>query len=1808
MLISTNGSKLSTTAGTRAIAGILKRNFAKASPSGGQWQTVDGCTGVTHVSYAMTDTAFIFPITPSSPIAELSEQWSELGVKNAFGDVVKITQMQSEAGAAGALHGALTAGSLATTFTASQGLLLMIPNMYKIAGELLPCVMHVAARALAGHALSIFGDHQDVMAARQTGFAMINANSVQECHDMALVAHLATLRARVPFVHFFDGFRLSHTIEKIDTLPYNEMRKLIDTKALYEHRSRALNPLHPHIRGTNQNPDVYFQQIEASNKFYENVPGIVKEEFARVEAVTGRNYELFQWVGPQDADSAIVILGAGASVAEETLPYIHSSGRKVGLLKPRLYRPWSSEDFLASLPKSVKKVAVLDRTKEHGSHGEPLFLDVSSTIQGSGRNIKVIGGRWGLGQKEFTPSCVVAITDNLYSKNPKDRFTVGIEDDVTNLSLPLGKEVDLGHDGTVECLIFGFGSDGTVGANKNATKIIGDNTDRFVQAYFAYGSQKAGGLTMSHLRFSPNPIKSYYAVNHADYIGCHNPTYLEMYRMGEHLKPGGTFCLNSPYHTVEDWNAHVPIALRRILAQKNAKVFNVDAFKVAEECGMGRMINVVMQSAFFKLSNVMNYEESIQLYKNTIRKSYGHRGEAVVQKNYEMIDKALGAINEIKVPAEWAKLPDEPIATEKKYATLDDAFSKNIQGPIALLRGDSLPVSSFTEEDLLGGVNPLGTAKYEKRGVALEVPEVDMDKCTHCNTCAMACPHAVIRPFLLSQDEVDRQPPTFDSRKAKGGAEVAGLHYRIQVSPYDCTGCEVCVNACPDDALRMVSLAETHEASSANWEFAMSLPDRSERFDKNSFRGSQFQQPLLEFSGACAGCGETPYVRLLTQMFGDRMVIANATGCTSIWGAPYGSSPYTTRKDGSGPAWGNSLFEDAAEYGLGMAVTTSIRRKALKARVEELLMEGKDSPLAPELFTQLTEWVENFSNPRVCEQLSKTIPPLLEADVDKDPSIQEIISLADLLPKISNWIIGGDGWAYDIGFGGVDHVLASGQDINVLVLDTEVYSNTGGQKSKATPLGAVAKFATGGRDMNKKSLSEMAMSYGTVYVANCSMGANYQQTLKAFAEAESYDGPSLVIAYAPCIEHKNLDGMTHTMQHMATVADSGYFPLYRYNPTLKHHGKNPFILDTKKLTLDVNDVIKNEMRFGALKKRDAEKFEESVRGLHEWVQERFAKYQEWAAHGQEISDGVPLTLLYGTETGTTEALAYRTAEFARQRGYAVKVLQCDEVDVSELPDHKNLVVMCSTAGEGDVPKTALNFVQQLTAASGDSANSKLLEDTQFAVFALGDSSYHQFCAAGKEIDTHLEKLGATRTVGVGLGNDQDDDKYETAFESWLPDYWKSVNAPEPVDDGSIPPAQFEIRYLEDADAIVAPYKRIMPPGTLPVPLVKNDRITASDYDRDIRHLRFELAEGQDLPYLLGDVLNIHPTNETGRVGAFLKSYGLNPDEMVKVTPVAENVDARKRVAAVRPRQVRQLFEECLDIFGRPNRTFYKSLSKFAVDPNEKAELESLGDPDSSSGRQLYSQLSAETVTFADVLEKYKSAHPPLEHLVSMIPCTKPRLYSIASSPRFVGPKAVELAIVILEWKTPSGVSRTGTGTDYIRRLSAGNNVAVTVTSGSFKFPESPMTPMIMAGLGTGLAPFRAFVQERAWTKSRGIQTGPMWLFYGCRYRSKDYIFGDELEAFYKDGVITELHPAFSRDQKQKVYVQNKINEQSQRVYEDLINKGGYFYLCGQAGQVELDIKNAVYQSIADGEGVTVDKAKDIFNDLAEAGRYCPELY
>ena len=1800
----------------RSSPGYTKRAFAVSKSvskdTRKQWQTVDGCAAVTHVAYGMSETAFIFPITPSSPMAELAEQWSNLGVKNAYGDVVKVTQLQSEGGAAGALHGALATGSLGTTFTASQGLLLMIPNMYKISGELLPCVIHVAARAIASQALSIFGDHQDVMAARQTGFAMLSSSTVQECHDMALTAHLATLRSRIPFVHFFDGFRLSHTIEKVQLTPYNQMVKLVDFEALYGHHSRALNPKHPHVRGSNQNPDVYFQMLEASNSYYEKVPSIVEAELKRVGDVTGRHYKIFDWYGAPDAEMAMVIMGCGSSVVQETLQVLAARGDKVGVLVPRLYRPWSAEHFLEGLPKTVKRLAVLDRTKEPGSHGEPLYLDVASTIQNSGRNIKVLGGRWGLGQKEFTPASVVAVVDNLKRSDPLERFTVGIEDDVTHLSLPQGPEPSVISKNATECLIYGFGSDGTVGANKNAIKIIGDNTDLFVQGYFAYGSQKAGGLTLSHIRFGPEPFKSYYAIMSANYIGCHNPVYVDMYGMLDHAAPGATFCLNSPWNSISDLEKNLPPGLRRSIAQKNIKFYNIDAFKIAEAAGMGRMINVVMQSAFFKLSNVIEYGKAIELFKSAIKKSYSHRGESVVASNYKMVDDTLASITKIDYPASWAQLPDDPLKAETHYSQSSESFIKDVQGPIAMLKGDQIKVSTLSRNSV-GGTMPMGTAAVEKRGIALEVPEVDMDKCTQCNYCAMSCPHAVIRPFLMSQQEFDNKPLTFDSRKAKGGTEVAGLFFRIQVSPYDCTGCAVCVNTCPDDALRMVPLAEIHKTSSANWDFAVELPDRGDRFDKlGSLKGAQFQQPLLEFHGACAGCGETPYVKLLTQLFGNRMIIANATGCSSIWGAPFGSNPYAVRKiDGMGPAWGNSLFEDAAEYGLGMAVTTALRRKALRTRVQEVLMEGRDSPVSAELYAQLQEWNDNFGDWKVCDRLSKTLPALVEAEASKDPVLKQISTMTDLLPKLSMWTIGGDGWAYDIGFGGLDHALASGQDHNILVLDTEVYSNTGGQTSKSTPFGAIAKFASSGREQNKKSLADMAISYGNVYVANVSMGASMQQTLRAFIEAEAYPGPSLVIAYSPCIEHKNIDGMSHTMKHMEVAANSGYFPLFRFNPLLKAQGKVPFILDTKKITVDVMQVIEGEMRYGALKRRDVEKFDQNVDHMRAWINERFAslKIQASLNPTQAAEGSRPLTILYGSETGNTQELAFRTADLARARGYSVRVLECDEIgEIADIAEqHKNILVMCATCGEGDFPKNAQSFIEALRKAAQSGEQS--LKDVDFAVFAMGDSSYHQFCTAGKEIDELFAKLGAERGVNVGIGNERDEDKFETGFSSWLPEVWKYQKAPEPLNDADLPPQVFDIAEIDEASTALSPYKRIMAPGAIEINVDFNKRLTPQDYERDIRHVRLSVPEGSDLPYLLGDVLNIAPVNDAARVREFLESIDLDGTTMVKLSALSSTLDARKKAICLRPRRISQIFEEVLDIFGRPNKNFYKNLAKFASNQKEAEELKAISSDDSDSGKKLYQALSAESVTFADVLTRYPSARPSLEHLVALIPCTRPRLYSIASSPRFVGPSVVELAIVILNWKSPSGVKRKGTGTDYVRRLSSGDKIACTITSGTFNFPADSRTPMVMAGLGTGLAPFRAFIQERQWLKSTGAKDlGNIWLFYGCRYKAKDYIFGEELEEYSRSGVLNELHPAFSRDGQKKVYVQDRIDQQAGRVHEDLVTKKGYFYLCGQAGQVERDIKDAIYRAIAKGEKSTIEEAKKKFEDISAEGRYCPELY
>jgi len=1782
--------------------GTALRWFATTDRIKIKYDTLDGCTACTHVAYGMSDTSFIFPITPSSPMAELAEQWSEMDVKNVFGDKCKVMQLQSEAGAAGSLHGALTTGSLGTTFTASQGLLLMVPNMYKISGELLPCVIHVAARAIAGSALSIFGDHQDIMAVRATGFAILGGSSVQEAGDFAAIAHLATLRARVPFVHYLDGFVVSHNIEKVNLVPYSTLKKLMDKDAIRQHHERALNPLHPHLRGTNQNQDVYFQNLEASNKFYDATPGIVKEEMQKFAQETGRKYDLFDWYGPLDAKRAIVAMGSGGQTIKEAVDYLaNTKGEKVGLLIPRLFRPWSSKDFLDALPTSVDRLAVLDRTKEAGSSGEPLYLDVAATLQDANRPIKIIRGRYGLGQKMFDPTMAISIYEELQSVNPKSPFTIGIEDDVTHLSLPITGEKKLKclPEGTTECLIYGFGSDGTVGANKNAIKIIGDNTELFPQGAFQYGSSKAGGLTLSHLRFGPSPRASYYGVTEADYLGCHNPQYVETYRLADNLRKGGVFCLNSPWNTIEELDKHLPSSLKRGLADKQAKIYNVDAFKVATEQGMGRMINTVMQSAFFKLSGVLDYEKAIELFKNAIKKTYGAKGEAVVQKNFNMVDSAIGAITgPFEIPAQWSKCDDSPLDVETKLVVPGNQYVTEIVSQMTLMKGDNIPVSTFP----VGGVMPMGTTKYEKRAFALEVPEVDMDKCTQCNYCAYTCPHAVIRPFLLSQDEADVAPATFDYRKAKGGAEAAGLNFRIQVSAADCTGCAVCVNACPDDALRMVPMDEVPEHGHFdNWDFAMKLPDRSERFDINTVKGSQFYQPLLEFHGACAGCGETPYAKLLTQLFGQRLIIANATGCSSIWGAPYGSNPYSVRTvDQKGPAWGNSLFEDAAEYGLGMAVAVQNRRGGLKRHVLELLLEGKDSAASPALYSQLDEFVNNFDNWKVCNRLADSLPALLKAERSKDPLIATIADQADLIPKLSMWTVGGDGWAYDIGFGGLDHSLASGLNLNILVLDTEVYSNTGGQTSKSTPMGAIAKFSTTGRGVHKKDLADIITSYGNVYVANVSMGANYQQTMKAFVEAEAWNGPSLIIAYSPCIEHKNTDGMSDMVAHQQAASHSGYYPLWRYNPARSKDGKNPFQLDTKKLTVDVKEVLANENRFGSLKRSNPDKYEALTGELRHWIDTRHRDLVARAVdHGS--AEGEPLLILYGSETGNTEELAFRTGDMCRSRGYGVQVMECDEMDPEELPSHPNVMFLLATCGEGDFPKNCATLYEQLSRP--DAFQSDHLKNTQFAVFALGDSSYHEFCKVGKDYDAILSKLGAQRIQDVGLGNDQDADKFETAFEEWLPLYYTNTNAPPPADDHLIPAPLFETQIIDSDTTSVIEQVPVVHPGAQLVPVVRNDRLTPSDYDRIIRHICFDTRDERDLPFLLGDVLNIMPKNDPARVKAFLKDYGLDPETVLRVTPT-KAIDQRRQDAYVRPRSLEQIFTEVVDILGRPNKYFYKNLSRFAVDEKEKNELELIA---SDGGKEKYAELVEETVTYVDVLNLFPSARPTVEHLLSIIPSIKPRLYSIASSQRY-NPNEAELMIVILDWKSKSGKQRRGLSTDYVERLQVGDQVAANITSGTFLFPEDARTPMVMAGLGTGLAPFRAFTQERKWMRDRGVETGPMWLFYGCRYKAKEFAFGDELEQFAKEGVITELRPAFSRDQKEKIYVQTRISEVQDRMYEDLITKKGFFYLCGQAGETETAILDALKKSFEVEGKMTTEQAQKEWEKIHADGRYCPELY
>lgn len=1135
-------------------------------------KTMDGNTAAAYISYAFTDVAAIYPITPSSPMAEVVDEWAAQGKKNIFGQTVKLMEMQSEAGASGAVHGSLQAGALTTTYTASQGLLLMIPNMYKMAGELLPAVFHVSARALATSSLSIFGDHQDVMATRQTGFALLAEGSVQEVMDLAGVAHLSAIEGRVPFLNFFDGFRTSHEIQKIELLDYADLAKLVDMDAVNAFRKRGLNPDNPVIRGTAQNPDIYFQTREAVNSYYDALPEIVEGYMGKINELTGREYHLFNYYGAQDAEDVIIVMGSASETVRTVVDKLNAEGKKVGVLVVHLYRPFSVKHFLGALPETVKRIAVLDRTKEPGAFGEPLYLDVRAAFYTSDKKPLIIGGRYGLGSKDLLPGDIVAVFDNLASAQPKNGFTLSITDDVTNTSLPCVPGVDVTPAGTKGCKFWGLGSDGTVGANKSAIKIIGDHTDMYAQGYFSYDSKKSGGVTVSHLRFGHTPIMAPYLIDAADFVAVHNQSYVHKYDVTAGLKKGGTFLLNCNW-SAEELDAQLPGQLKRYIAQNDIKFYTIDAVKIAQEIGLGGRINMIMQSAFFKLADIIPLADAVKYLKEAVEHSYGKKGQNVVDMNNAAIDKGIDAIVAIDVPASWADAGD----TASEAATGNE-FVDKLLVPMNKLEGDKLPVSAF--KDYADGTFPSGTAAYEKRGIAIDVPEWNIDTCIQCNQCAFVCPHAAIRPVLMTEEEAANAPANMPSKPAIGAK---GLLFNMSISPLDCTGCGNCAQVCPapkGKALVMKPLESQLDKAEA-WEYGQhKVAPKANPMNKKTMKGIQFEQPLLEFSGACAGCGETPYAKLVTQLVGDRMMIANATGCTSIWGASAPSMPYTKNCKGHGPSWANSLFEDNAEYGLGMFLGVEQSRE----RALEMAKAMLANELPEDLKAALTAWVEGFNTSEGTRDRADALVAALAAHKDTCTKCAALYDEKQFFVKRSHWIFGGDGWAYDIGYGGLDHVLASGANVNVMVFDTEVYSNTGGQSSKSTPTAAIAKFAASGKKTKKKDLGMMAMSYGYVYVAQVAMGADKNQTLKAIAEAEAYDGPSLIIAYAPCINHGLKVGMGCSQLEEKRAVDCGYWATYRYNPELKEQGKNPFTLDSKEPTANFRDFLMGEVRFSSLKK------------------------------------------------------------------------------------------------------------------------------------------------------------------------------------------------------------------------------------------------------------------------------------------------------------------------------------------------------------------------------------------------------------------------------------------------------------------------------------------------------------------------------------------------------------------------------------------------------------------------------------------------
>jgi len=1790
----------------------------------GKQACVDGNQAAAHIAYALSDIAFIYPITPSSPMGEMVDEWAAQKLKNCYGQTLSVTEMQSEAGAAGALHGALKSGAFGTTFTASQGLLLMIPNMFKIAGELLPCVMHVAARALATQSLSIFGDHSDVMACRSTGWAMFASESVEMTQYHALIAHLVTMETRVPIQHFFDGFRTSHEVNKIKLLDYDTIKSMIDWETVKAHHESALNPRHPHMQGQSQGPDIFFQACEASNPAYHHLIECFERKAALVEEKTGHRFALYGYDGHPQAENIIVVMGSGAVTCSETAAYLMDKGEKVGVLKVRLFRPWCPQRFLAAMPASVKRVCVLDRTKEPGSQGEPLLTEVAATFHLMARHeIIVVGGRYGLGSKEFTPNMVVACYENLKRETPKLRFTVGINDDVTNMSLPVGDWLDVLPKGTTECMFYGLGSDGTVGANKSAVKLLALNTDLYTQAYFEYDAKKSGGVTISHLRFGPKPIKAPYNVRSADYIAIHKESYAQKYDITRNLKPGGVCVINCTW-SKDELDSKLPATMKKTLADKKAKLFIIDATKIAVKAGLGKRINMIMQSVFFKLSGVMPLKEALDLLKGSIKKMYGKKGDKVVQMNIDGVDASIDGVIECEVKPEWAKCEVSGVGEKTasnwwEQQNPSQGFAKSIQEPCNNLDGNELPVSTFQP----GGRMPLGTSQYEKRGIAIKVPRVDMDLCTQCNKCSLICPHAAVRPFLLTQQELSAAPAGVKdgSRPAIGGGALDSYQYRIQVAPQDCTGCELCVRICPADALKLQDTNKVIELEKDNWDYMLSLPDRGDEIDKTTVKGSQFQKPYLEFSGACEGCGETPHVKLMTQLFGERLVIANATGCSSIWGASNPSFPYTVNSKGEGPAWANSLFEDNAEFGLGMRRAFQQRRDYLTLQVKEAL-EDESVKMSEKLRKLLNQWetmrLQNQHDlllPKgrsIYHQLLEKLEPLLTEERQNHAKLQNLFDLRDMFGRISFWMVGGDGWAYDIGYGGLDHVIASEEHVNILVLDTEMYSNTGGQASKSTPAGAMAKFAESGKLTAKKDLCRMAMTYKNVYVASICVHVNPQQAVRAMLEADAYPGPSLIVAYSPCISQGF--PMAESIQHCQLAVDSGYWPLFRYNPELASAGNNPFQLDSKKVKGDLYKLLSQENRFAAVMRRDPKHAEELDAKLKQAVMEKnkllqvlgkedlegqFHKLVEGLS-GDSASAGESITILYGSETGNAEEQAKNLLQDVRARGMKATVSALDDFDVEELPSQKTIVLVISTCGLGEFPQ---NSKRTWMALQSQDMPMTYLSDVKFAVFGLGDSTYAQFCYAAAAFDVRFGELGATRLLPRGVGDDRDADRYFTGWEAWLPELWTVLGAPLMPEVRTIPEPCYKID-VSPGDASKPPVadEEIVPPGAAKLTLLTNKLLTpeSADYDRDIRHYEFKI-KGTNVSYKTGDSLAVWPRNPVDKVQEVCKLLGFDAGQQLRVIPLEG-----ARNWCPEELSVQQLFTHVLDVFGKPNKKFFETLSLFASDEKEKATLESIV-ANSEDGKQLYKELSNDFVHHADVFKRFPSARPPLEQLINMIPVLKPRSYSIASSP-LMHPDMIQLCVVQVDWNVPSTKEfRLGEATGYLKKQASGAQIMCAVRQSAIVLPKDTLNPVIMAGMGTGLAPWRAVTQDRIAQKRAGQAVGPCMLFFGARYAKYEYLYREEFEQYINEGVLT-MHTAFSRDQARKIYVQHRIVEAGPTIAQMMLRENGHFYVCGSARQVPEDIYAAMKQVMMTSEGCSELEAEATLSNLKMEGRYTVEAW